>query len=273
MSGRFPAHTGIVANVARRGRSGVADGRRRRTRRVAVAISRHDADRLAAHEGRALARAVGVAQRSRRHSPDRALASKASSGTRRTAASRRARTTRTRCRRGSTQFNAKKIPQIVRRQAVGSAAAGEPVSGTRQRAAGELWSRRHDVPHAFPTDPAQAARLFTEFPPMDSLIAQCALAGLNGDEPRPRPADGHSRGVVLDDGRRGTSLWSGLARAARSDRPARSLSRHLHRLAVQAARFVAHRDRADRRSWRCAVSGAARRARTQEGGARRRLAG
>jgi arylsulfatase A-like enzyme len=35
-------------------------------------------------------------------------------------------------------------------------------------------------PHGFPADPAQAARLFTEFPPMDSLTAQVALAGLNG---------------------------------------------------------------------------------------------
>jgi len=34
-------------------------------------------------------------------------------------------------------------------------------------------------PHRFPSDPAQAARLFTEYPAMDSLTAQLALAGVS----------------------------------------------------------------------------------------------
>jgi hypothetical protein len=43
----------------------------------------------------------------------------------------------------------------------------------------ENFGRNFVFPHPFPGDAEQTARLFTEFPPMDSLTAQFALNGLN----------------------------------------------------------------------------------------------
>ena len=42
----------------------------------------------------------------------------------------------------------------------------------------ENFGSNFAFPHPFPGDPDQTARLFTEFPPMDSLTAQFALSGL-----------------------------------------------------------------------------------------------
>ena len=42
----------------------------------------------------------------------------------------------------------------------------------------ENFGRDFVFPHPFPGDPDQTARLFTEYPPMDSLTAQFALSGL-----------------------------------------------------------------------------------------------
>ncbi len=77
------------------------------------------------------------------------------------------------------EFNAKKIPETY------AGKVWELLLPARQYAepdtvAQENFGAGVAFPHGFPTDPAQAARLFTEFPPMDSLIAQCALAGMNG---------------------------------------------------------------------------------------------
>jgi len=43
----------------------------------------------------------------------------------------------------------------------------------------ENFGRNFVFPHPFPVDPDQAARLFADYPPMDSLTAQFALDGLN----------------------------------------------------------------------------------------------
>jgi len=77
------------------------------------------------------------------------------------------------------EFNAKKIPQTYAGQ------VWNPLLPLNQypepdTVAEENFGSGVAFPHGFPTDPAQAARLFTEFPPMDSLTAQAALAGLNG---------------------------------------------------------------------------------------------
>jgi len=77
------------------------------------------------------------------------------------------------------EFNAKKIPQTY----AGNVwdlllpAKQYPEPDT---VAQENFGNGVALPHGFPTDPTQAARLFSEFPPMDSLIAQAALAGVNG---------------------------------------------------------------------------------------------
>jgi hypothetical protein len=77
------------------------------------------------------------------------------------------------------EFNAKKIPQTY------AGKLWEPLLPLNQypepdSVPQENFGSGQVFPHGFPTDPAQAARLFTEFPAMDSLLAQCALAGVNG---------------------------------------------------------------------------------------------
>lgn len=76
------------------------------------------------------------------------------------------------------QFNARKIPQTYTgklwQPLLAESAYPEPDSVPNENfGAGFMF------PHAFPTDSAQTAKLFTEFPQMDSLTAQLALAGLN----------------------------------------------------------------------------------------------
>jgi predicted AlkP superfamily pyrophosphatase or phosphodiesterase len=76
-------------------------------------------------------------------------------------------------------FNAKKIPETY------AGKLWNPLLPLNQypepdTVAEENFGQGVAFPHGFPADPAQAARLFTEFPPMDSLTAQCALAGLTG---------------------------------------------------------------------------------------------
>ena len=46
----------------------------------------------------------------------------------------------------------------------------------------ENYGTNYVFPHPFPAEPAQAARLFAEFPSMDSLTAQLALEGVNALE-------------------------------------------------------------------------------------------
>src|SRR5262249_54915306 len=80
-----------------------------------------------------------------------------------------------------TRFNAKKIPQSYGGKVwdllLPAKAYPEP-----DTVAEENFGSGVAFPHGFPADPLQAARLFTEFPPMDSLTAQVALAGVNGME-------------------------------------------------------------------------------------------
>jgi predicted AlkP superfamily pyrophosphatase or phosphodiesterase len=76
------------------------------------------------------------------------------------------------------EFNAKKIPETY------AGKLWNPLLPLKQypepdTVFQENFGQGIIFPHAFPTDPAQTARLFTEFPPMDSLTAQCALAGVN----------------------------------------------------------------------------------------------
>jgi hypothetical protein len=77
------------------------------------------------------------------------------------------------------QFNAKKIPESYAGKVwdllLPAKQYPEPDSVPQ-----ENFGAGVTMPHAFPTDPVQAARLFTEFPPMDSLIAQAALSGVTG---------------------------------------------------------------------------------------------
>jgi len=77
------------------------------------------------------------------------------------------------------EFNAKKIPQTYAGKVwdLLLPAKQYPEPDT---VAQENFGNGVAFPHGFPNDPTQAARLFTEFPPMDSLIAQAALAGVNG---------------------------------------------------------------------------------------------
>jgi predicted AlkP superfamily pyrophosphatase or phosphodiesterase len=77
------------------------------------------------------------------------------------------------------QFNAKKIPESYAGQ------LWNPLLPLNKYPEPDtVWQENFGqgvaFPHGFPSDPAQTARLFTEFPPMDSLIAQAALAGVNG---------------------------------------------------------------------------------------------
>jgi arylsulfatase A-like enzyme len=75
------------------------------------------------------------------------------------------------------QFNDRKIPQTYAGKAwnllLPPDAYREPDSIPI-----ENFGQNFVFPHPFPGDPDQTARLFTEFPPMDSLTAQFALAGL-----------------------------------------------------------------------------------------------
>jgi hypothetical protein len=75
------------------------------------------------------------------------------------------------------EFNARKIPQTYAGQSwnplLPLASYPEPDSVPL-----ENFGRDFVFPHPFPGDAAQTARLFTEYPPMDSLTAQFALNGL-----------------------------------------------------------------------------------------------
>jgi hypothetical protein len=77
----------------------------------------------------------------------------------------------------ASEFNARKIPQTyagkVWNPLLPLDAYSEPDSVPI-----ENFGSNFVFPHPFPTDPDQAARLFTEFPPMDSLTAQFALSGV-----------------------------------------------------------------------------------------------
>jgi hypothetical protein len=76
-----------------------------------------------------------------------------------------------------TQFNERKIPQTYAGKLweplLPASAYPEPDSVPN-----ENFGAGFTFPHAFPADPVQAARLFTEYPQMDSLTAQLALAGV-----------------------------------------------------------------------------------------------
>jgi len=76
------------------------------------------------------------------------------------------------------RFNERKIPQSyagkVWQPLLPLAQYSEPDS-----VRWENYGSNYVFPHPFPADPAQAARLFTEFPAMDSLTAQLALDGVN----------------------------------------------------------------------------------------------
>ncbi len=77
------------------------------------------------------------------------------------------------------QFNAKKIPQTYAGKwwtlLRPAADYPEPDSVLYEAGGGDVL-----FPHPFPTDPAQTARILANYPVMDSLTAQFALAGLNG---------------------------------------------------------------------------------------------
>ncbi|MGH7615670.1 MAG: alkaline phosphatase family protein, partial [Gemmatimonadaceae bacterium] len=77
------------------------------------------------------------------------------------------------------RFNAKKIPQSYAGKVwdllLPANRYPEPDDVPQENFGGAST-----MPHGFPEDPVQAARLFTEFPAMDSLIAQCALSGVTG---------------------------------------------------------------------------------------------
>jgi predicted AlkP superfamily pyrophosphatase or phosphodiesterase len=76
-----------------------------------------------------------------------------------------------------TRFNARKIPQTYAGKLweplLPANAYPEPDSVPQ-----ENFGSGFQFPHGFPDDPEQTAKLFTEFPQMDSLTAQFALAGL-----------------------------------------------------------------------------------------------
>jgi predicted AlkP superfamily pyrophosphatase or phosphodiesterase len=76
------------------------------------------------------------------------------------------------------QFNARKIPQSYAGKTwsllLPSAAYSERDSVIQENGGKDLV-----FPHAFPSDPAGAARDFTNYPAMDSLTAQLALAGVS----------------------------------------------------------------------------------------------
>jgi predicted AlkP superfamily pyrophosphatase or phosphodiesterase len=75
-------------------------------------------------------------------------------------------------------FNARKIPQTYAgklwQPLLADSAYPEPDSVPN-----ENFGSGFTFPHPFPSDSAQTAKLFTEYPPMDSLTAQLALAGLS----------------------------------------------------------------------------------------------
>jgi predicted AlkP superfamily pyrophosphatase or phosphodiesterase len=75
------------------------------------------------------------------------------------------------------RFNARKIPQSYAGQVwnllLDASAYKEPDSVFV-----ENFGNNQIFPHPFPTDPVAAARVFTEFPVMDSLTAQLAIDGL-----------------------------------------------------------------------------------------------
>ena len=76
------------------------------------------------------------------------------------------------------QFNDRKIPQTY------AGKSWNPLLPLKEYSEPdsiplENFGRDFVFPHPFPGDPDQTARLFTEYPPMDSLTAQFALDGLN----------------------------------------------------------------------------------------------
>ena len=75
------------------------------------------------------------------------------------------------------QFNDRKIPQTY------AGKSWNPLLPLKEYSEPdsipiENFGRDFVFPHPFPGDPDQTARLFTEYPPMDSLTAQFALGGL-----------------------------------------------------------------------------------------------
>ncbi|HVX39940.1 MAG TPA: alkaline phosphatase family protein [Gemmatimonadaceae bacterium] len=75
-------------------------------------------------------------------------------------------------------FNARRIPQSYagRRWDLLLPASAYP---ERDSVPNENNGRDYTFPHAFPEDAAQTARTFTEYPQMDSITAQLALAGVD----------------------------------------------------------------------------------------------
>ena len=228
---------------------------------LAVPIPRLRADRLDAHRGSALARAVDLAKGSRRDPAAWVARSRACSGTRRrTASSRRVATTPTRCRLDPARERAARSA-ATGRAGVDAAAARARVRGAGQRAAGERRARLHLSARAPERHRARGVRSCPSTPMMDQLTLDAALEGAAGARPRPGSTDGPAGHLAVGDRLRGSSLRSRLARAARQHPAPRPRARRLHRLAVQAPRLDDDRLRAHGRSRRHVVSRADRAAR------------
>ena len=252
MSGRFPRSTGIVSNSR-----GVYDPQAPVIGNTTMFASPFrfrggDAHRLAAHQGRALARALRVAEGPRRdpadgpRAPERVLVG---SGERpfhdEQLLRRHAADVAHRVQRAP-------HPGDLRRHVVEAAAPGFGVRRKQTASCTRTSATRLPLP-------APAAGGHGGGGPRADRHAGDGRAHAAGGAARPEAAQPRRRGVdrcrrdlALDDRRGGPPLRPRLARGARPDPAARPRARRLLRFALRGARFHAHRDRAHRRTtaWR-----------------------
>ena len=177
LSGRWPAHTGIITNVLGVGDSTAPLIDVNGPGRVAAPVPRHRVLRLARGRAAGQPRAFGVAQGSRCHPADRHRRGRTSTGTR-AGCSPPVATTGTLSRPGSGRLTPCACPSSRpggnSAPLLADSAYAEPDS--------QPWENGgHDItfPHHLPSDSARAAAAFAGYPPMDSLTLAFALAGLD----------------------------------------------------------------------------------------------
>ena len=159
-SGRFPRSTGIMMNsigVADTAAPLLAGGVRHG--RVAQALRRHDARRLAARRRPRIARAVRLDEGSRRDPADRHARRATSTGIRRTAGSSTSKYYRDSLPGLGDGVQRPALAAELRRQAVDAAAAGQRVSRSRTACAPNRAASGFTFPHALPDDWLEAANI------------------------------------------------------------------------------------------------------------------
>ena len=195
--GPISSSHGIVTNYGRSRRASPLVGGGG-AGRVTIPLSRNDADRLAGAKdprSRALSRFhERIAERFCRW----AAQNKVCSGTRATGASRRARTTPTRCRRGFSISTRARSRQTLRWEVVDAAASRAIVSRARLGADGEL-RKQFRLSVSLSGRPRAGSALVLRISSDGFADRAVRARWTRRDGIRSRPTDGYSRRLVLDD--------------------------------------------------------------------------